>query len=57
MDGAAKDNEKRLNGTLSELEKAEAALAELERICKAPRGKYVTAPPDEIAAAQKALPP
>jgi hypothetical protein len=54
LDSAASDNERKLGGTLTELEKAEAALAEAERICKAPRGKYVPATPVEIAEAQKA---
>jgi hypothetical protein len=54
VDSAASDNERKLGVTLTELEKAEAALAEAERICKAPRGKYVPATPSEIAEAQKA---
>jgi hypothetical protein len=51
---AASENELRLGGTLTELEKAKARLAEYERALKAPKGAYVRATRDEILQAQKA---
>ncbi len=53
-ESAARDNEETLGGTLTDLGRAEAALAEAEARCKAPRGTYVPATPTEIAEAQKA---
>ena len=54
MKSAASDNEQRLGVTLTELEKAEARLAEYLRAQKAPKGTYVPATRDEILEAQKA---